>query len=160
MSDKEKIESGEAVDDGVDYITAINEMKKTTVPKEKYEKLAEENKRLLESLVAGEKLEPKEEEKIDVNALRKELYSGECELNNLEYVDKTLKLRKALIDAGERDPFLPIGDKVDITSETVEKAETVAQVLQECVDFAEGDSGIFTAELQRRTKDTMRYNRK
>lgn len=160
MSEKEKIESGEEVNDGVDYITAINEMKKTTVPKEKYEKLAEENKRLLESLVAGEKLEPKEEEKIDVNALRKELYSGECELNNLEYVDKTLKLRKALIDAGERDPFLPIGDKVDITSETVEKAETVAQVLQECVDFAEGDSGIFTAELQRRTKDTMRYNRK
>lgn len=160
MSEKEKIESGEEVDDGVDYISAINEMKKTTVPKEKYEKLAEENKRLLESLVAGEKIEPKEEEKIDVNALRKELYSGECELNNLEYVDKTLKLRKALIDAGERDPFLPIGDKVDITSETVEKAETVAQVLQECVDFAEGDSGIFTAELQRRTKDTMRYNRK
>lgn len=160
MSEKEKIESGEEVNDGVDYITAINEMKKTTVPKEKYEKLAEENKRLLESLVAGEKIEPKEEEKIDVNALRKELYSGECELNNLEYVDKTLKLRKALIDAGERDPFLPIGDKVDITSETVEKAETVAQVLQECVDFAEGDSGIFTAELQRRTKDTMRYNRK
>lgn len=160
MSDKEKIESGEAVDDGVDYISAINEMKKTTVPKEKYEKLAEENKRLLESLVAGEKIEPKEEEKIDVNALRKELYSGECEMTNLEYVDKTLKLRKALIDAGERDPFLPIGDKVDITSETVEKAETVAQVLQECVDFAEGDSGIFTAELQRRTKDTMRYNRK
>ena len=160
MSEKEKIESGEAVDDGVDYISAINEMKKTTVPKEKYEKLAEENKRLLEALVAGEKIEPKEEKKIDVNALRKELYSGECELNNLEYVDKTLKLRKALIDAGERDPFLPIGDKVDITSETVEKAETVAQVLQECVDFAEGDSGIFTAELQRRTKDTMRYNRK
>lgn len=160
MSEKEKIESGEEVNDGVDYITAITEMKKTTVPKEKYEKLAEENKRLLESLVAGEKIEPKEEEKIDVNALRKELYSGECELNNLEYVDKTLKLRKALIDAGERDPFLPIGDKVDITSETVEKAETVAQVLQECVDFAEGDSGIFTAELQRRTKDTMRYNRK
>ena len=160
MSEKEKIESGEAVDDGVDYISAINEMKKTTVPKEKYEKLAEENKRLLESLVAGEKIEPKEEEKIDVKALRKELYSGECELNNLEYVDKTLKLRKALIDAGERDPFLPIGDKVDITSETIEKAETVAQVLQECVDFAEGDSGIFTAELQRRTKDTMRYNRK
>lgn len=160
MSEKEKIESGEEVNDGVDYITAITEMKKTTVPKEKYEKLAEENKRLLESLVAGEKFEPKEEEKIDVNALRKELYSGECELNNLEYVDKTLKLRKALIDAGERDPFLPIGDKVDITSETVEKAETVAQVLQECVDFAEGDSGIFTAELQRRTKDTMRYNRK
>ena len=160
MSEKEKIESGEEVNDGVDYITAINEMKKTTVPKEKYEKLAEENKRLLESLVAGEKIEPKEEEKIDVKALRKELYSGECELNNLEYVDKTLKLRKALIDAGERDPFLPIGDKVDITSETIEKAETVAQVLQECVDFAEGDSGIFTAELQRRTKDTMRYNRK
>jgi hypothetical protein len=85
--------------------------------------------------------------------LRNKLFSNEKELSNLEYIDTTLKLRTALLDAGERDPFLPVGDQVTLTAEHYEKANQVAELLQDCVDFADGDSGIFTAEYQRRVKD-------
>jgi hypothetical protein len=39
------------------------------------------------------------------------------------------------------------------TDEDVRTAQKVADVLQECVDYAEGDSAVFTNELQRRLVD-------
>lgn len=142
------------------YIQAINELKANTVSKELYDKLKNENKELLDALVEGKQIELPEQEKApDVNELRKELYNPDNELSNLDYVSKTLQLRKAVMDAGGQDPFLPIGDRVTVTSEMIDQAQTVADVLQECVDFAKGDSGIFTAEVQRRTKDTMPIRR-
>lgn len=134
------------------YIAAIEELKKNTVSKEAYEKLRGENQKLLNSLVNGEKIDLPEETKPDIAALRADLYGGK-ELSNLEYVEKTLALRDALIESGERDPFLPTGDRVTVTAEQVDAANRVAECLKSCVDFAEGDSGIFTAEVQRRTKD-------
>ena len=82
-------------------------------------------------------------------------------MTNLEYISNALKLRTALLERGERDPFLPYGDKVALTADQYDKANQVATVLQECIDFADGDSGIFTAELQRRTKDvTPLFNKR
>ena len=71
-----------------------------------------------------------------------------------------LKLRSALIAMGEPDPFLPCGEKTLPTDADVATAERVANVLQECVDIAEGDSQIFTNELMRRTVDTGPIKRK
>ena len=137
-----------------DYIQAINELKANTVDKSQYDKLKAENKKLLDSLVSGQTPDiAKPVEKPDINELRKKLFNTDNDLSNLEYVNNMLKLRNALIENGERDPFLPIGEKVEITADTVQKAENVANVLQDCVDFAEGDSGIFTARLQRIMKD-------
>jgi hypothetical protein len=137
-----------------DYIQAINDLKATTVDRAQYDKLKAENKRLLDSLVSGQTPEvAKPVEKPDVNELRKTLFNPDNNLSNLEYVDNMLKLRNALIDEGQRDPFLPIGEKVEVTVDTVNKAEMVANALQDCVDYAEGDSGIFTAQLQRIMKD-------
>lgn len=151
----EIIESGEQGEGNNAYIEAINEMKKNYVPKEKLQKVQDENKQLLDALVSGKQIDlPKDKEnKPSLQDLRNKLFSNEKELSNLEYIDTTLKLRTALIDAGERDPFLPVGDQVTLTAEHYEKAEQVAELLQDCVDFADGDSGIFTAEYQRRVKD-------
>lgn len=145
----------ENVNDGIDYIEALKEMKQNSVSRESYDKLKSENKQLLDALVQGKEIELPKEEKVDIDALRKKLFNKDTSLSNLEYVDTALKLRKALIEEGERDPFLPYGDRVDTKPELYEKAENVANVLQECVDFADGDSGIFTAELQRRTKEAI-----
>lgn len=142
-----------------DYISAISEIKKNSVDRSVYEKLKKENKQLLDTLVSGKELEIKKEEPVDVNKLRKELFNRDSSLSNLDYVSNALKLRDALIEKGERDPFLPYGEKVNLTAEHYDTAERVATVLQECVNFAEGDSGIFTAELQRRTKDVMPMRR-
>lgn len=134
------------------YIAAIEELKANTVSREAYNKLRNENKSLLDALVSGKEL-PKEPEKApSIQELRNKLFGGE--LSNVGYIQTALSLRNSLIEAGERDPFLPYGDKVSITSEQVETAERVAAGLQEMIDFAEGDSGVFSAEYQRRVKDT------
>lgn len=137
------------------YIAAIEELKATTVSRDAYNKLRNENKQLLDALVSGQQLpQTQTEEKPSVEDLRNKLFATDGnDLSNLEYVKTALSLRNSLIEAGERDPFLPYGDKVDITSDQIDTAEKVANALQEMVDFAEGDSGVFTAEYQRRVKD-------
>lgn len=152
---EQSVSQQENVNDSTDYIEAIKEMKQNSVTRESYEKLKNENKQLLDALVNGKEIEMKKEEPVDINQLRKELFNRDKQLSNLEYVSSALKLRDALLEKGERDPFLPYGDKVNLTAEHYDKAEQVATVLKECVEFADGDSGIFTAELQRRTKDVM-----
>ena len=137
-----------------DYVAAIQELQNNSVSKSQYEKLRNENKKLLDALVNGQQIDLPKEEPADINELRKKLFNKDADLNNLEYVETALKLRDALIKQGERDPFLPVGDRVTETAEMYDTAQRVAEGLQECVDFAEGDSGIFTAQLQRITKDT------
>lgn len=136
------------------YIAAIEELKASTVSRDSYNRLRAENKQLLDALVSGKEIPQTTEEKPSIDDLRKKLF-GEGDLSNLEYVETALSLRNSLIEAGERDPFLPYGDKVDITSEQIDTANKVAAGLQEMVDFAEGDSGVFTAEYQRKVKDVM-----
>lgn len=135
------------------YIAAIEELKANTVSRESYNKLRNENKQLLDALVSGKELPKEPEVKPSVEDLRKKLFSADCDMSNLSFVETALSLRDSLIEAGERDPFLPYGDKVDITSEQIEAANKVAAGLREMVDFAEGDSGVFTAEYQRKVKD-------
>lgn len=153
MNENEKNLTTEETEEN-DYIQAINDLKANTVDKAQYDKLRAENKKLLDSLVSGQTPEiAKIVEKPDINELRKKLFNPDNNLNNLQYIETALKLRNALIENGERDPFLPIGEKVEITADTVEKAGHVANLLQDCVDMSKGDSGIFTAELQRIMKD-------
>lgn len=139
----------------VDYIQAINDLKANTVDRDKYEKLKEENKKLLNSLVSGNALEiPKQEPGLTIDEMRQKLFGG-TELTNIDYVKTVLDLRDALIAKGERDPFLPIGNNVAITNELCQNMEDVARGLREMVDFADGDSGVFTAEYQRRVQDPI-----
>lgn len=162
-TEKENLESEskqEKVEEGSNYIEALKEMKKNSVPRESYEKLKRENKELLDSLVNGKEIEVKKEEEVNIPDLRKKLFNKDKQMTNLEYVTNALKLRDALLEKGERDPFLPYGEKVSLTAEHIETAERVATVLKECVEFADGDSGIFSAELQRRTQETMPYRGK
>lgn len=140
------------------YLDTIRELQKRPT-QEAYEKLVRENKSLLDSIVNGtdfSDLAKKEREETETIAdLHKALFSDSAEdLTNLEYAEKALKLRQMRIESGARDPFLPCGNHVRLTAEQYEQAENVATVLQECIDLARGDPGVFTAELQRRTRDT------
>ena len=142
-----------------DYVAAIKELKEKTVSKESYQKLREENKKLLQSLVNGEQIQT-EVEKPDINELRKELFNEDSNINNVTFISKALELRTALIENGEPDPFLPVGKRITPTDEDISAANRVATVLQECVDYAQGDSQAFTNELQRRTIDTAPTRRR
>lgn len=135
--------------DNVDYIQAIQDLKANSVPREQYSKLKEENSKLLKSLINGETIEGVDTPSApDISELRKSLFGGE-ELSNLEYITKVLALRDATIEAGKPDPFLPWGEKISPTNEDIEAANRVAKVLKDCVDYADGDSNLFTNELQR-----------
>lgn len=146
-------ETGTPVEDMTeDYLAAIKDLKQNTVSREDYEKLKAENKKLLNSVVNGQVVEVESGPKYrPVAEIRDELFNHEH--NNLEYITLALELRNTLIAKGETDPFLPAGKQISPTREDIEAAERCAQVYQECVDYAEGDSSLFTQELMRRTKD-------
>lgn len=140
-----------------DYIDTIAEMKRNSVSRSDYEKLREENRNLLKSLVNGETIDqPVVKEPVDIDKLRQDLFNKEN--NNLDFITKAMELREALIEKGEPDPFLPKGHNVQVTDADVKTAEKVAAAFQHCIDYADGDSGVFTNELMRITQDTFRPN--
>lgn len=145
-------ETGTTVDDMTpDYLAAINELKQKSVDRSKYDALKAENKKLLDSIINGTEVALPREEKKSIEELRA-AYLKEDQ-SNLEYITNTLKLREAIISEGKPDPFLPVGEQIMPTDEDIRTAQKVAEVLQECVDYAEGDSAVFTNELQRRLVD-------
>ena len=152
QEEKELNVSGEKVEDMTpDYLAAINELKQNSVNREDYNKLKAENKKLLDSIVNGVPVEVQSPQRKSTEELRA-AYLKEDQ-TNLEYISNALKLREALISEGKPDPFLPIGEQILPTDEDIAAANKVASVLQECVDYAEGDSAVFTNELQRRLVD-------
>lgn len=152
QEEKELNVSGEKVEDMTqDYLAAINELKQNSVNREDYNKLKAENKKLLDSIVNGVPVEVQSPQRKSIEELRA-AYLKEDQ-TNLEYISNTLKLREALMSEGKPDPFLPIGEQILPTDEDIAAANKVASVLQECVDYAEGDSAVFTNELQRRLVD-------
>ena len=154
MSDNiENLESQPSVKDSpdntVDYISAINELKNNTVSKEEYEQVVNDNKKLLSALIEGGSIE-QETPPVDINQLRSDLFnSDKKDLNNLDFVTKSLQLRKAIIDGGGVDPFVPQSRQFSATSEDFDRAENVAKILQDCVDYAEGNPEVFTDQLKR-----------
>ena len=137
-----------------DYIEAIKNLKQTTVDKTAYDALRSENKKLLESLVNGEEIQPQNKVLSEsIEELRKDILTNDS-LTNLEYWDKVLKLRSALLKRGDEDPFVPQGQKVNATAADYQNAEKVATIMQEMVDNSEGDPNVFLNEFQRRVKDT------
>lgn len=151
--DLTSVSQQEEVNDSIDYIEAIKEIKQNSVDREAYNKLREENKRLLNSLVNGESVDVKKEEPVNIDELRDKLFNKES--TNLEYISNALKLREELMKQGKPDPFLPAGKNIIPTEEDIKTADRVAKVLQECVDYADGDSNVFTNELQRVTVDSV-----
>lgn len=145
--------------ENVDYIEVIKQMKENTVDKELYLKLKDENKRLLQSLVNGETISAEESMPVDIKQLRADLYGSDNDYSNLEYMTKTMKLRDAILEKGGPDPFLPYGKNITPTQEDEDTAKRVAEIIKECIDYADGDSSVFTNELQRRMIDTSPQKR-
>ena len=144
-------ETGETVVDNTDYIETIKTLKQNSVDRSKYDALKAENKKLLDSIVNGTEIAQPVEEKKSIEELRANYLKREQ--SNLEYITNALALREALMAEGKPDPFLPVGSHLLPTDDDVTKANDVASVLKECVDYAEGDSDVFTNELQRRLVD-------
>ena len=155
--EKEISVTGTVEDNTQDYLAAIKELKEKSVDRSEYDKLRAENKKLIDAVVNGQ---PGQEEQVvvkhskeQIDDLRNDLFNSPRELNNLEFITKAMELREALMENGEPDPFLPVGKQISPTRDDIEGAEKVAQVYKECIEYAEGDSEVFTNELMRRTRD-------
>ena len=158
MLEEEKVSvTGTVEDNTQDYLAAIKELKEKSVDRSEYDKLRAENKKLIDAVVNGQ---PGQEEQVvvkhsreQIDDLRNDLFNSPRELNNLEFITKAMELREALMENGEPDPFLPVGKQISPTRDDLEGAEKVAQVYKECIEYADGDSEVFTNELMRRTRD-------
>ena len=142
--------------DNVALAKALKEMREKTVSKEEYERVVNENKKLVSEIINGDggagDGQSNPPEKADIKALREELYGPKgSDLNNLDFWAKTLALREAVIEQEGYDPFLPHGAKIKPNEQDVERANAVAKTVQKCIDEANGNSEVFTALLQAET---------
>ena len=157
-------EDSQAMDTATDYIKALEEIKRNSVSKDDYNKLKEENKMLLDAVVNNIPSVEEEvvvDQPVDIDKLREDLFSTDNQdMTNLDYITKAMKLRKALMDKGDRDPFLPWGKNILPTNEDINTAERVAEAYQHCIDVAAGDPDVFTQELQRITVDAVPTKRR
>ena len=144
----------ENVADSNNYIEALKEMKLNTVSKDKFLKLKEENKQLVDALVNGGNISVQsQEEEESEQDLREKLYGKNIqEQNSLEYVQNVLKLREKVIERTGQDPAVGKGQHCNPTQADYDEANHTAQVLQECVDIANGDPVTFNNEIRRRLK--------
>lgn len=135
------------------YLEVIKKMKENMVLKSDYDEAIAENKKLAEQLITSPNLQEQPKEKVDIKKLQDQ-FSASTQMTNLEFVSSALKLRKALIEDGKPDPFLPVGRRISPTEDDIRKANKVADAFEYCVDAAQGDPAIFNMELMRITRDS------
>lgn len=140
------------------YIDAINEMKANSVPRSDYDKIRDENKKLLEAMVNGKTSESSSTEdttKPTIQELRDKAYGKDAEkLTDLEYVTTVLDLRDALLEEEGIDHMIPQGKKYSPDYNDQFCAQKVYEGLRHCVEVADGDNDVFIQEITRITADS------
>ena len=134
-----------------EYIEAIKNLKENSVDKKEYDKLKDENKTLIKAL-SGEgelpEIAKEAQQKPDLAALRENYRKiSEEGAMNYEVAQAALELRAAAIAAGENDPFIPAGIKVEPTLDDLKGAQKVADALQYCLDEATEEDGTIDPEI-------------
>lgn len=153
MAEEEKVPQEQQIGYVNDLLSAnekiANEKK---ILEAEVEKMKRDNKELVGRLLSGENMT--EEDTTTIDEYAETLYGDKCDqLTDIEYIDKTCKLRRKVIKEKGFDPFVGRGKKYIPEPDEAEKAENVARVFEECVEYANGDNQLFIQELQRRTID-------
>ena len=138
----------------MNYAEVIKNLKATTVSREEYDRVMNENKTLANALAtspAKSTDEPEVELPTDeyIDGLRKKLFKINSGISNREYIKTTLDLRDALISRGERDPFLPVNKEYIDNPSDMAAVNNLANGLREIVEYAGQDDALFNSELKR-----------
>lgn len=149
------------VEQDVDYIQMINELKQNSVDVEMYNKVVNDNKRLANALINNQQL-PKEEDPMDKLEPRLEYYKKykENKFNNdLEYWDNFLKLRKATIKEYGGDPCItgeygmtPDGGKLEPAYGERETINEQLDTIEKFIEQSKGDPKKFETLMQTNIK--------
>ena len=132
---------------------ALNEQRANSVSKEQYEALEKKNSELMKAIIDGSSIGNKSEsseEPVDLNKLAKEVFEGG--IGNLEYAKRSLKFREEYMKQTGKDPFAPNSSE-KMTEEDVKKASEVAELMQQCVDEADGSEAIYNALFAEKIKE-------
>lgn len=144
---------------GVDYVSAINELKKNTVSKERYSELEAENKKLLNSLINGDpyKSVPEHTAPDRIKCLKK--YKENNFSSNLEFWKNFLDLREATIVEYGKDPIVTGSYNKDTEGHSVEASygEEDAMVeqmdiIKNCIDNSNNDPETFNLLMRQASK--------
>lgn len=147
------------------YIETITKLKSSTVGRDMYDKVVAENKELLNSLVngmPGPSGKDTAESKPSAEECRKRLFHPEKELTNVEYIERALDLREAVLEETGEDCFVGYSHlNPEFNKEDAEqKAQKVADVFEQCLEESNGNPKKFTNILQDRTNDIVLPRRK
>lgn len=140
--------------DSQKYIEAMAQLKANSVSKEKYEKLEQENQQLINALKEGSQIEMvNEEEKPSLKELAEVISDERFEVTNMEGWKKALEFRKAAIEAGMRDPFLPTSKDYNYNPEDSARAQLIADTLEDIISKSNGNPDMFNAMAKQFVKD-------
>ena len=167
MENENKTQPQEQNNDVQYYIDQLNEIKSTTISKATYDKVVGERDTLKKALFEGTGAPGTEAAKRSADEIRKELFGENMDsLSNLESAKLALELREAVLAEEGKDIFMGSGKGFTPDPNDYAIAQKVADCLSHCVEYADGDTEVFTNELARLTVDVMpntaaaRYNRR
>lgn len=147
-------------EENVDYIQTIEQMRQNSVSKDKYDKLKEENKKLLNTLATGGQIKV-EEQKVDVNKLWEDIFNVRKKpLTDMEVVDKLLKIRESCLENEYRDIFVYGGPEFVPEASDYASAQQTAEVYQKCLDEADKSPRAFKAALIDNMVDNSSFKRR
>lgn len=140
-----------------EYINKLEDYKTNYVHKNDYAKVKAENTKLRDALLKGAEYHSAEEaqQTRPSNEVWKDLFDNEKPLSNIEVANLALEYRDSILAEGGPDMFEGFGLRYNGEGNDAASAALTAEALQSCIDYAEGDSSIFTNELQRILVDTV-----
>lgn len=149
MNENENLEQKDRTTE--ELLKAMDEMKKNSVPKEKFEKLEQDNALLIKQLADGSGQTEQNEikETISDDELLERAFSQNGR-SNLEHWTDIIEYRKRKLAKGV-DPFIAnTTTRHTPDPASYAAAERVATEIEDCIKIADGDPAVFDVELGRR----------
>ena len=140
------------------YIDEIKQLKSNTVSKDAYQKLQEENRSLLKSLVEGQQVSTPVEEQPS-RSMEEILKDFNSETSNLDHIKYVMELHNKNLEHGIND-FVTNSSQYQATDEDIAAAKRVEDFFNDLIKTADGDSTVFNNEYQRRVVDPIIPKRK
>lgn len=144
-----------------DYIQMFQEFKKNSVSKADYDKLKEENKRLVASIFNGDsELPDQDEEEAQPQVRSKEevlksikdnvaiLFSEDSNMTNLEGAQRIIQYHDDMLEYNGTDIFANTGDKFLSSADDKISPQRTYDYLKKCVESSQGDPTAFNVAFQ------------
>lgn len=142
-----------------DYLDTIQQLKQNTVSREDYDKLKGENQKLLAAVINGDTIEQAAAvpEKPRMDEI-KELYADifvKGEHSNLKFHEKMYRLCDLIEEETGQNPMVPWGFNGESPATDADYAvvKRDRENTEAIMAYAEGNSQVFTDQLQLRTND-------